>query len=802
MATQTKRNRKNAKDTQDMSDLSVFDRAAKSIFSVLDTGYADKVLLNKKDQKFRDVLNRELDIAKGYSHGSIVDFVNSVRIGKQNKVKDGKAPDKNPGYSTDIFTKNINDVFGYFQDIYKNRFIEITDLKFVAKFIPALGEAVKTTLDSIVSSDNISETINFKFELPSGISSEDRTAILNEIARMEKELKLRKKLKNITYRKTLVTGMHYIYQVPYNRIFEEYDARKRKKDKQKNRNNQFGGPSPIWNRDKVGTTESYMLGDVDVTPAMENIQHILMESDTKSGKRMDSKTVKTTMQDFYDAMPEIHCDDSIIYSEAVESVSALYEMPGAMEAFRKKRNSASKKIEPLEMHLPDGTVGEDEALRSQKYDIGGTYIKYIDPKQLVPIKIFDQIIGYFLIHPKDKKKSPRSSFGEVGGITSIGNSLFSSLNIGETKKHDAIQRIIDTISEGILENFDKKFVTDNATYKKLIADVIIANGLTDKDYNIQFIPESDIIPFTIQENEDGMGESILSDSLFPAKLLLSMIVTRMLNYINKSGNKTIAHIHRGPINALDTNQLQRVIRDLQDEDITFNDLLSPNLVFNKFNRNGNMVIPATRDGTRLVDFEVQDGQQIDMKPEYEQTLENMAIMGTGVPTVIMEYAGSADFAKQIVSANIKFAGRIASLQSDLEEPTTILYRALCQNSNLTDQQKAICAQSLEVKLPRPRVAINSNNAEFTSTLQQTCEAIADLVLGRDTINDTTWNPNGARVKEKLMLEIAKMDSPFIEWDEFIEIANKIKIEVEEEVLKRPKEGSDTTGGNGGSDMNF
>ena len=263
----------------------------------------------------------------------------------------------------------------------------------------------------------------------------------------------------------------------------------------------------------------------------------------------------------------------------------------------------------------------------------------------------------------------------------------------------------------------------------------------------------------------------------------------MLNYINKTGNKTIAHIHRGPVNVYDTNQLNRIIRDLQDQDVTFNDLLSPNLVFNKFNRDGNMAIPTTRDGNKLVEFEIQEGQQIDMNPEYEKELEQMAILGTGVPSVIMEYAGSADFAKQLVSANIKFAGRIASLQADLEEPTTLLYKKLCENSNLTDDQKAICAQSLEIKLPRPRVLVNSNNSEYVSSIIQTAEALAETALGRDTLTDTEKNPNGTRIKEVLVLKIVKNDSPFIDWDELMQFKEDAELEVAEEMMKKSQDGN-------------
>lgn len=801
---------KDMNDSKVMKDLTMFDKAAKKVYSFLDNGYQDRMIIGAKDQRFRNILNRELEITKGYSHGSIVDFVHSLNLNKNKKEFEKRQTDKNPGDASELFTKNINDIFGYFQEMYKNRFLEIDDLKFISKFIPALGEAVKTTLDSLVASDNIAETVNRKIELAEGISNEDRVAIINEIERIEKEMKLLKKLKTTVYKKTLIAGTHYVYAVPYNRIFQEYEMLKNKR----------GGSLNVGNRNKKNpntpqygfmhingdksASESYMLGDVDITPAMENVRTILKttEMSDRPNKFLNDKSINERMRACQESLPDISYYDYDILSDAMESVQMLEETPSAMEAFQKKQRGFVHKYEPLKfdpmkMH-PDGTKGSDEAKRVSNFDIPGTYVKFIEPKNIIPLRVFDQVIGYYLIHPKSKKKESANVM--MNGVTSIGNTLFSSINIGETKKHDAINKLVNAISDGILHQFNKKFVADNAEYKKLIADVIIANGLTDKDYNIQFIPADDIIPFTIQEGEDGFGESILSDSLFPAKLLLSMIVTRMLNYINKTGNKTIAHIHKGPINAFDTNQLHRVIRDLQDQDITFNDLLSPNLVFNKFNRDGNMAIPTARDGSKLVEFETQEGQQIDMTPDYEKNLENMAIMGTGVPSVIMEYIGAAEFAKQIVSANIKFAGRVASLQSDVEEPTTILYKKLVENSNLTDEQKAICAQSLEIKLPRPRVLINSNNNEYIQNVQQAAEGIANLMIGQESAADNTILPNGPQIKEKLMCKIAKRDSPFLDWDDYETLYEEAVLEVTGDALKR--EDQQQNGGDQSDNMNF
>jgi hypothetical protein len=273
----------------------------------------------------------------------------------------------------------------------------------------------------------------------------------------------------------------------------------------------------------------------------------------------------------------------------------------------------------------------------------------------------------------------------------------------------------------------------------------------------------------------------------------------MLNYINKTGNKTIAHIHKGPINTFTSNQINRVIRDIQEQSITFNDLLSPNLVFNKFNRDGNIAIPTAKNGNRLVEFETQEGQSIDMNPDYEEKLENMAILGTGVPSVIMEYVNSADFAKQIVSAQIKYAGRVSTIQGDLEEPTTELYRIICKNSSMSDDCKRICDQSLEVKLPRPKVVVNGNNGDYVRNVVETAEAIADVALGRDSVSNPEMMKNGQVIKEQVMYSIVKDNSPFIDWDGIDAIINQIKIKYTNPP-KNDEQSSDMGGSSGGGDF--
>ena len=209
---------------------------------------------------------------------------------------------------------------------------------------------------------------------------------------------------------------------------------------------------------------------------------------------------------------------------------------------------------------------------------------------------------------------------------------------------------------------------------------------------------------------------------------------------------------------------------LQQADITFSDLLSTNLSFQKFNRNGNIQLPMAKNGDRLIDFETQEGQDVDMHTPMEEYLEKLAIMGTGVPSVILEYTDAADYAKSIVTANIKYAGRIATFQSDLEESTTDLYKALIASSNLDEELKKKVIPTFEFKLCRPRVLTNSNMADYLSQMESVTTSLARMYLGDNDTDDAA-----ADIRRRFAQELAVQLLPFVSWNDFGEILNKVKI---------------------------
>lgn len=774
-------------------DVSALDVVAKRILSTIDNTYDEKIILNNKASKLHKIINDELQLAKGVSQGNIVDFVSAVSVNKDPNNRDQKVD------IDELFTQDVGNLFGYFQDTYKNKYVELADLKFITKFIPAIGEAVKVTLDSIVGADDLSSILTRVIELPKTLTEEEASQVIEEIERIEKEEKLLRKLKNVDYKKALISGVHYVYAVPYAELFNEYERLKAKG--KINKNPLAANPNLKPGAGKTSgfnikaqesyedTTDSFAYESINLfdDSVIENLNSSNMFN--KEDIAEIKKSLKTN------TLP-IQVSDSEYPIDALESVASYQAIQNHLGNYINKFESAEVQYKDF---ASSGTYDINKAnSKPKKFNTKGTYIKHIDAKYMLKIKIFDEVIGYFYVRdtPISKKDVSTQSITN-NTLFSIGSNLFNSTKLTENKRNAAIRSIVDTISEGIIDKFSNKFVNKNSEFKRIIADCIIQNGLVNNQFQIQFIPAKYVIPFVINENEDGDGESILADSLFPAKLLLSLVVNKLLTYLNKGGNKTIAHIKKGPINLDGGNHIQRVIRMLQESQITFSDLLSTNLTFAKFARDGNLSIPSAKNGDRLVEFEVQEGQQVDMKPEMEEWLEKMAIMGTGVPSVIMEYTDAADYAKSIVTANIKFAGRVASLQGDLEDPTTDLYKILLLNSNLDEELKNKAIQGLKFVLPRPKVLANQNISEYLSTIQQSAQMQSDIIFGTNGTDDN--DPSLPKVKDEFIKMTVAENSPFIDWNAAEERRRKAVLSVKEKEKIAVPTGDDNSDNGGLSD---
>jgi hypothetical protein len=751
-----------------LNDIGIMDTIVDKMIMSLDDNHVSNLNLSEKNAEFKSIINDELEVAKGISKGSIVDFTRAL-TGADNVKRATTIKEDDDLYK--YIAQNSGSIYQTFNERYKNKFIEMQDLNFISTFVPSLGQAVRIALNHITCSDDLSGSFTRSLDFGSNLSPDDTDAIKRAIEQFENETKLLYKLKNTCYKNCFVTGRYYIYAVSYSKLFTEYSKSRSEINaftaatNSKSSNFSYTSEGVTYDRiDEAGCVASTCaLESAD----LEEVRSIL-KTQVKGGKptvdSIDSMNIKNA---FLNGIADVYTLESAIPSEILET------MPG-IEASMKIQDSTGDKFRKIVDYAEkstrshnyaknaasDGTYSTDA--KNEKFDITGTFIKFIDATKVIPIKILDETVGYLYVESKTKKKDQEAARFIAGELTNV-------------RRDDAVDKVANLLTSKIVKNFSSKFVADNIQFKNLIANCILANGIINQEYRIQFIPTTDMIEFNVNIDENGEGTSSLKNALFPAKLLTSYVLKKYLNYVNKSGDKTIAHIRGGQADISRRNQVMRIIRNLQEQNVTFGDMMSDySMMFHKYASDNNIVMPMGRNGNRLVEFEKMDGQNIDMNTEWEKNLENQALLATGVPPLLIEQYNQADFSKAYTTAHIGFAGMVAGWQSDLETSTTELYKRIIENLDVDDGIKQRVLPTFQFKLPRPKSLSVVNNTEALGNASNIADTFVQLKYGEVSQDDEIAKAKANAVKLALVKEL----TPFVDWEKLEEVALETELTVD------------------------
>ena len=758
------------------------DAVVNKLLIKLDSDLVSEKNLSDKTEEYKSIINRELELAHGVSNGDIIEFNRAIndesrKFNKTVSLEDGTD-------LGDYLVKNAGNIYQYYNERYKNKFIESQDLAFIAKFIPSLGQALNIYKTHIVSSDDLSGTVKRNVSFGTALSQEEQAQIMSAIEAFEKDNNLLYKIKNTVIQESLVTGTFYVYAPSYQKLFTEYAKTLEKKKKDGTNSTQIDHSE----RYGFGTNalESVTFDDIfdpsnNITCALESAEVQSIVKEIKDGNVLDSNDLfykSDALKHFGDNIATVECINSEIPFNVLEEMPDLANNLGITEDLKMTFEKCTPATEADKIGAADGTFSRETKTNNKlsstdkkhrnKFNVTGTYLKFIDSKNMIKIKILDETVGYFYVDSKKINKTKAN--------ISFSNAEWTNIN-----KQSTIERIASMLGSKVAKQFSAKFVSDHVVFKKLIADCIMANGVVNTQYRIQFIPKDDVFEFKINEDAKGDGTSVLKQSLWPAKLLTSIRIRKVLNYINRSADKTIAYVRKGTADVSGRNQAQRILRNLQESNITFGDIIGDSsLMFHKYAADGNILMPVSRSGNKLVEFERMEGQQVDMSTEYEKDLENQALIASGVPPLLVEQSNQADFSRAFTTAHVGFAGIVAGLQSDYEVPLTSLYKRIIENLDIDDKLKILASNTVEVKLPRPRALSITNSNEILEGSARFAEQFTNLRYGEVTDDNKDF-------VQEVRYNIVKTNAPFIDWTALEELADKIKMEKEKIVSEEGEE---------------
>lgn len=735
------------------------DSLIRRLLTTIDPDQETEYNLSDRAGEFKDIIQSELELAKGVSDGSIIDFSRSISDTKS------KSPTTSVDATDDILkyiNKNSQGFMQYYESQNRNKLIEARDNRFISKFVPTVSQSLRLILTHVVSSDDLSGQVKRILGFGASISDSDRSVLNAAIEKFEDDEHLLNKLKNIIFKNTFLDGTYYVYAKSYSKLFKDYaEVLEEKKQRETGLTNKKS------KKDSKVATESVLSYTNDERSAINLSIKGALEAVIPGASAAPNSynveafgdlstvtCVRSSAPFFFDSEFNESHEGLEMATEAIAYKNQKFMHELALEAA-----SDSKKHSYVHNELNkigDGTY--DAGGKNGAYDVSGTYIKFMSCRNIIPVEILDNTVGYFYIEctTMDKSKQPLN----------IGN-----MNMTNIKKQSPVETIADTLTKKISEQFSDKFVAKNERFKKLIADCIMANGVTNTAYKIQFIPAEDIIEFKINPDELNRGQSILADAAYPAKPLAAVSMRKTLNYINKSGDKTIMTVRGGNADISRKNQAMRIIRNMQESNVVVSDIIGDsNNIFHKFSADAGILMPTSRSGQRLVEFEKMDGQQIDMNTDWEKEQENQVLLSMGTPPLMLEQHNQADFAKAFTSAHVGFAGIVAGWQSDLEGPTTELYKRIIANLDISDDIKKKVLPVFSFKLPRPLYSATQTSLDALQSAVSLAEQVTALKYGEPTDDTEKEAVNAAK------FGLIKELTPCIPWDRYDQIMNRAYLE--------------------------
>ena len=678
----------------------------------------------------------------------------------------------------DLFNSKNSSIFEVFNERFRNKSLLFKDLEIISDQLVELTEALNTTRDDILCADNlgaeISRSLNFSTDTAQREKYDD---LIEDVKRIEKEYKLNHKIREHIVLKTLKYGEYYVYVIPKSKLFEKAQYNRNSKVKslalESHEVDLLCETVMIKNDEKnlkylneqIG--EQFNISNDEIPlPLIENSNTMSALLDVKKYNRLN-KINK------YNPPANIRGKDSLINKEMkkTENNKSLFKntKPGI------KNNNIG---------FTDGVISRDSSKQMDDWsDVKGCYIKLLDPKKIIPVKIMDYIIGYYyiedseldIVNHKCSRHNPGSTLGK--------GSVFGNMLNNSAKE----RTVVDVIANGIVKSFNKKYLEDNEDFRELIINSLLYNDMYKRKLHYQFIPADHICRFTVNEDEDGNGTSMLYGSLFYAKLYLSLLIFNMITHLDKSQDTRINYVKQSGIDKDIINKCNNIARQIRSKQISIADLMDYSSIYGKIGTGRDVFMPVGESGERGIEFDVISGQQVDMHPELMEDLKQAYINGTGVPSVIMNYINEADFAKTLVMANAKQLRRVMNYQDSFNESITMMYRKIllyCTDMNEAD------IENFYYTLQRPKSLPNTNLADTIG--------YGDQIL--DTIIKNVYGENQQQDDERLMemdlfrTEMSRNVLSMLPWEEIDKSLDRVKLEIANKKAEGKLQSTEDTSG--------
>jgi len=715
----------------------------------------NKIAIDTMSEKIKRVIADDMEEMKSYGGENDLSrfLINTIQNSNNGKFASNITDPRNENALENLFTSGEGSIFSTFQERFKNKALLFNDLEIISEQLVELSEAINTTRDDIVSADDvgadISRSLTFSMD---GTDKDDKyDELVEEVKKQEQAHGLNYIIREHIVPKTLKYGEYFVYVIPESKLYE--NAQKK----------------------KMELTNGASMEAMDAKIFLESL-------------RLDKSNPQ-----YKDIKP----DDMVSYiSENIKINNADIPLPilennsmiGAMKDLAQfnsltnllKQNKGKKKKEQGENKY--SSLGFSDGVKSFKVDdwsdVKGCYIKLLDPKKVIPVKLMNYTIGYYYIHDTEL---------DITNHHCKHGHRFTNIIDNMTNKTTDQQNLIANIADAVVKSFNKQYLNDNIEFKELIINSLMYNDMYKKKLHYQFIPGDHICRFSVNEDENGNGQSMIYKSLFYAKLYLSLLVFNMITYLTKSQDTIVTYVKTSGIDKNMINKTMDVARQWKAKQIGIGDLMDYSSIYSKIGTGRDLFIPEGESGERGLSWDVIQGQDVNMQDELMENLKQAFINGTGVPSVIMNYINEADFAKTLVMANAKHLRRVMLYQDNFSEDITHMYqKILCYCTDIEMEDIA----NFRYTLQRPKTLPNNNLVDMLGYGDQ----ILDFVEKSEFGQYAEETPELNILKDKFRKEFSRKVLPMLPWELIDEIMEQTRLEVVKDTLKKSNSENNDSGG--------
>ncbi|MEI2418912.1 hypothetical protein V6O07_01455, partial [Arthrospira platensis SPKY2] len=231
------------------------------------------------------------------------------------------------------------------------------------------------------------------------------------------------------------------------------------------------------------------------------------------------------------------------------------------------------------------------------------------------------------------------------------------------------------------------------------------------------------------------------------------------------------------------------IREIKKDSRSITMLSNVNKILNMAGQTQDIFIPVDSAGNKAIDYDVMAGQDITIKDELLELLEDRMLSGTGVPTPLIQASTDVDFAKSLHMLNSKFLRRTLTYQRTFNYPTSLFFNKI----NAADYGLKIEDDEYEIVdikyLPPAALGVAAMNEQVGNS-----KDLVDILVRTYTDSGTY----GDDVVSRFTLKLMKKFCPLIPWDEVDVLFNESLEEIN--IIKKELEmdGDNTDSSSGSS----